>query len=246
VNNFLSTVFAGVGDIERFCASIQKAIDHLAVGGVFVGDNLITFGKNLSFLHDERFMAAWRAHAASPFEQAVIWRTHVLCWAARHGLRRDGDFVECGCYKGTSARILYDYLGLGSSPKRLYLYDLFVHSGDMAHHAMPEHSATLFESVKARFAGLANVEIFKGEVPGTLHGTVPERIAFLHVDMNNAAAEIGALELLFDRVAPGGAVVLDDYGWNGYRRQKDAEDAFFASRGYSVLELPTGQGLVIR
>jgi len=52
--------------------------------------------------------------------------------------------------------------------------------------------------------------------------------------------------MLFDRVVPGGAIVFDDYGWNGYRPQKDAEDAFLAARGYSVLELPTGQGLLIK
>jgi predicted O-methyltransferase YrrM len=246
MDNFLSTAFTGVRDIGEFCAGIQKAIDSLHVGGIFTGDNLITFGKTLGFLHDEPFIAAWRAHARTHIEEAVIWRTHVLCWAARQGMRRDGDLVECGCYKGTSARILYDYLDLGSSAKRLYLYDLFVHTDGMAHHAMPDHSTSLYDAVRARFAGLANVEIIQGEVPKSLAGTAPATIAFLHIDMNSTAAEIGALETLFDRVAPGGAIVFDDYGWNGYRPQKDAEDRFFAARGYSVLELPTGQGLVIK
>jgi hypothetical protein len=40
-------------------------------------------------------------------------------------------------------------------------------------------------------------------------------------------------------------VLLDDYGWYAYRAQKRAEDAFFAAQGYKVLELPTGQGLVV-
>jgi hypothetical protein len=64
--------------------------------------------------------------------------------------------------------------------------------------------------------------------------------------MNNAAAEIGALEALFERVSPGGMIVLDDYGYQGYRAQRDAERAWFAARGYDVLELPTSQGVVIR
>tara|TARA_R110000787_G_scaffold107589_9_gene215612 strand:+ start:212 stop:463 length:252 start_codon:yes stop_codon:yes gene_type:complete len=83
-------------------------------------------------------------------------------------------------------------------------------------------------------------------VPDILEGNTPGRIAFLHIDMNNAVAEIAALEALFDRVSPGGSIVLDDYGWLDYIRQKQAHDAFFAARGYQVLELPTGQGLVIK
>lgn len=43
-----------------------------------------------------------------------------------------------------------------------------------------------------------------------------------------------------------GAIVLDDYGWSVYREQKLLEDAWFAERGYQGLELPTGQGLVIK
>lgn len=47
-------------------------------------------------------------------------------------------------------------------------------------------------------------------------------------------------------MVPGGLIVLDDYGWLGYRAQKEAEDAFFAERSYMVLELPTGQGLIVK
>ena len=52
--------------------------------------------------------------------------------------------------------------------------------------------------------------------------------------------------MLFDRIVPGGLIVLDDYGWLPFKAQRDAEDIFFAERGYFVLELPTGQGLVVK
>ena len=65
--------------------------------------------------------------------------------------------------------------------------------------------------------------------------------------MNKAETEIAVLERLFERVVPGGIVILDDYEWSGvYRRQKISEDAWFAARDYRVIPLPTGQGLVIK
>ena len=137
-------------------------------------------------------------------------------------------------------------MDIKSSDKSFYLYDLFEHDESMAHHDMPEHSTELFDQVRERFADLPNVIVTKGLVPQILYEVAPEKIAFLHIDMNNAEAEIGALEYLWDRVVPGASIVLDDYGWLAYRAQKTAEDPFFAARGYQVLELPTGQGLVIK
>lgn len=154
--------------------------------------------------------------------------------------------MECACYKGNSARIVCDYLDFGKSDKHYYLYDLFEHSADMDHHGMPEHSADLYGQVKQRFADMQNVHLTQGSVPEILHQVAPKKISFMHLDINSAAAEIGALEFLFDRIVPGGVIILDDYGWLGYRAQKDAEDPFFAARGYRVLELPTGQGMVIK
>ena len=57
------------------------------------------------------------------------------------------------------------------------------------------------------------------------------RIAYLHIDLNQAPAEIAALEVLFDRIVPGGIVILDDYEWAmGYRRQKLLEGSCHCRR----------------
>lgn len=247
MNNHLTTAFWGVGDGPKFIAGIQQCVNHLlSQSGIYAGDNLLTYQRNLSFMDDEPFMAAWRMQAADAVEKAILWRTSILLGGVRNGLKLEGDFVECGCYKGTTARILCDAVDFGSRSKRFYLYDLFEHDATMPHHALPEHSKQLYQSVLDRFADLPNVVITQGRIPEVLAQTAPEKIAFMHIDMNNAAAEVGALEVLWDRMVPGAMLVFDDYGWEAYRAQKLAEDAWLGARGFQVIELPTGQGLVIK
>ncbi|OGA35767.1 MAG: hypothetical protein A3G80_13855 [Betaproteobacteria bacterium RIFCSPLOWO2_12_FULL_62_13b] len=245
--NFLSTAFFGVKAPEFFDGILQ-AIKSAPPDGIFTGDNLFTIGRNLGFLEDKVFLDAWKKHAETDIEKAIVWRNYVQAWAAKSVLSRKvpGDFVECACYKGISARIVCDYVDFSNSGRDYYLYDLFEHDESMIHHAMPEHSADLFDTVKRRFSGFPNVKITKGFVPQVLDELSPETIAFMNIDLNNAPAEIGALERLFDRLSPGGILILDDYGWRAYRPQKDAEDPWLAERGYQVLELPTGQGLVFK
>ena len=239
-------VFHGTRDYKLFIQHLQGLVDHVPPVGVFAGDNLFTYGRNLGFLDDEKFMATFNEHAQDVVERSTAWRLHILCWAARRALKLDGDFVECACYKGTSARIVADYVDLEASGKSFYLYDLFDHDPAMPHHRMPEHGATLFETVKSRFAEFSRVHVTQGRVPDVLHEVAPDRISFLHLDLNNAVAEVGALEFMFERVSPGAPIVLDDYGWHAYRAQKAAIDAFLGPRNYQVLELPTGQGLLIK
>ena len=89
------------------------------------------------------------------------------------------------------------------------------------------------------------MKIHRGFLPESL-GPLPEKIAWLHIDLNAAKPEVETLEVLFERVVPSGIVILDDYGWLVLDAQKNAEDQFFAQRGYEVLELPTGQGMVVK
>jgi hypothetical protein len=243
----IKSVFFGLANSSEFFRGIEHALKQLdGKAGIYTGDQLVTYHRNLSFLEDEPFMASFNKHATTDIEQAILWRMSIVLWGARNGLKLEGDFVECACYKGTTVRILCDVLGFAGLDKRYYLYDLFDHDPAMSHHSMPEHSQQLFQSVKDRFTDAPNVIVTQGRVPHVLSEVAPEKIAFMHLDLNNAEAEVGALDVLFERMVPGAVLVLDDYGWLGYRAQKLAEDPWFAARGYFVVELPTGQGMVIK
>jgi predicted O-methyltransferase YrrM len=68
----------------------------------------------------------------------------------------------------------------------------------------------------------------------------------MHIDMNSEQAEMLALEHLFDKVTPGGMIVFDDFGWACNANQMKSELSFMNARDHQVLELPTGQGVVIK
>ena len=74
----------------------------------------------------------------------------------------------------------------------------------------------------------------------------PDSIAFCHIDMNHPAPEAGALREVLPRLSKGGAIIFDDYGWWWYSAQKRALDPIARSLGQEILELPTGQGLLIK
>lgn len=176
-----------------------------------------------------------------------MWRTHMLCWAARSAASIAGDFVECGTYRGYSAAVVTEYLGFDNLDKRFFLYDTFqVPSGGQANPALPGHHAGLLREVRARFSAYTNVVTVQGRLPDVLADDAPERIAFLHMDLNDAAAERATLERLFPRLTPGALVIFDDYGWAGFRATRDAVRAFAEAQGHPIAELPTGQGLLIR
>jgi O-methyltransferase len=236
------------GHAER----VKKAIDTLAecYGQIFANDMLITLDRNVSFLEDARFMQAFDAAATDETEKSILWRVHVLCWFAANSLRVDGDFVECGVYRGLSTAVAARYLDFGAQARRWHLYDTF--SGIPADqldagHVNPDffQASGLYEAAVKRFALYPNIRVVRGRVPEVLAEGAPERVAFLHLDMNSSAAERAALEFFADRLQPGAFVLLDDYGWRGYRDQKLVADRFFAGRGKPIMELPTGQGVVM-
>lgn len=224
-------------------ASLDALGETFKLQGTFLADNLFTFGKTLRFITDKQFSNAFLAAKPDRQDHAMIWRRHVLYWAARRAMKLEGDFVEAGCYEGFTAALLCNALDLRAAGKRFWLYDLFeVPEKD---HRLKRHSEELYDQVVARFAG-DPVTVIKGGLPGSLAQGEPEKISLLHIDMNNVTAEIGTLDALFDRVVPGGTIVLDDYGWHTYDEQTDAHDAWFATRDHAILELPTGQGVVIK
>lgn len=229
---------------DRSVAGLRESLacpDHF-----FCSDNLITWNKNLSFASDPGFLAAFNRNTTTVNEHAIQWRTYILCHFAQLALRLPGDFVEVGAYRGNTANVIADRVNLGSSDKTYWLYDTFDHTGTEVNHAMPAHSPQLYGEVKARFATYPHVNVIQGHVPDSFAKGFPDQIAFAHIDLNQVQAEIAALRLIIPRLVTGGFLILDDYGWYGYSAQKAAEDPLLAEYGLVALELPTGQGLVIK
>lgn len=197
-------------------------------------------------LDDHPFRQAWESNLESVSDEAIIWRRYVLACAAYHCVQLQGDFVECGAYTGVGIKTVIDYLGGVEFPKMFWGYDMFEHDPSMLNHAMPEHGEGLYERIKNKFAAYPQVRLIKGFIPNVFENNCPDRIAYLHIDLNQAPAEVAALDYLFDRMVPGGILILDDYEWSTYRPQKIAEDQWFEARHYRVMPLPTGQGLVIK
>ena len=210
----------------------------------FFADNLFTCGKTLGFLKDDSFRVIIDRNAENAFEQAIIWRIHILCWAARTCLGLAGDFVEIGCRTGYFARCIAEFTDFANTGKEFYLYDVFDHPSQAE--GTPGHDPDPFDVVKDRFADHPNVKVTKGLIPDILETEAPEEIAFMHINMDSITAGIGALERLFDRMPPRGIVILNDYGHGALAIQKEVKDVFMAMRGHAILELPTGQGLVVK
>lgn len=218
--------------------------------GVFAGDNVILFNRILGYRRDRKFMEAFEANAHTAQEKSLELRLNTLIWAAKHALHIPGDFVECGVWRGFCSSVIVDYLDFETVPKKFYLYDTFAgipEEFDSEHHNHPVLSEPgIYQHVCELFKSRENVIIVRGIVPLTFADKMPEKIAFLHLDMNSSKSEIAALDVLFDRVSPGGLIVFDDFGWMGYQAQHFAEQKYMAERGHCILELPSGQGLLIK
>ncbi|GLR14980.1 methyltransferase [Chitinimonas prasina] len=240
-------------------AQLQAAMNFVAQGfaRTYAADMLITFDRNLAFLEDPTFKSAFeRESANNDRDQSLAWRIHTATWAASQALHVQGDFVECGVFEGFTSACICHYLQFQQQPRQFWLYDTFA--------GLPEQYSTaeerqlwngmyqdpqyagLLQQVRQRFASYPNVRIEPGILPDQLQQASPERIAFLHLDLNSAPAEIAVLEQLYERISPRGVILLDDYGWLSSRHQMEAERAFFGQRQVPILELPTGQGLVIK
>jgi O-methyltransferase len=222
----------------------------------YAADNLVT-ANNCDFIREPRFARAYRAAAeTNPWPGFTLqWRVYTVCWFADLARTREGDFVECGVNTGAYARAIIEYIDFPSLPKRFYLLDTF--AGLVPEQITAEEKAAgiaaayvgnyrdVYPEVQRTFAPF-NVRLIRGPVPDTLPQADAEKICYLSLDMNVAAPELAALNHFWDRMVPGGVVMLDDYGFSRHINQKLAFDRFARDKGLTILSLPTGQGVILK
>lgn len=152
-----------------------------------------------------------------------------------------GDIVECGVWNGGTAGVMAS--ASRQSNRHFWLFDSFQGFPKPTEKDFPGDSISEGEwqgnpfSVLNLFRKLS-IDLSRVHiVPGWFKDTLPSRavnsIALLHIDADLYESVKCCLENMYERVVPGGFVVLDDYGfWPGCRR---AVDEFLNDRCLEVL-----------
>ncbi|TIX21118.1 MAG: methyltransferase, partial [Mesorhizobium sp.] len=72
------------------------------------------------------------------------------------------------------------------------------------------------------------------------------RFALVHIDVDLYEPTRDALAFFYDRVCANGMIICDDYGSGLCPGARKAFDQFFENRPEGIIELPTGQAIVVK
>ena len=242
--NLTGSVFS-IKDKKKFDQAINL-LKESVMGPIFACDNIITWNRNLSFLREEFFINYIKNKEIHDDVKSCIWRLYILAYFAELVTRIDGDYIELGALEGNTVQQLITKLNFESLNKEYQLYDLFdwqEHYEHDAHH--PLKDINLYEKVCKKFKKYNFIKIIKGNIIDTLKDNLPEKIAFAHIDLNHPEPEKLAFELILPKLSENGVIIFDDYGWWSYSAQKNAIDPIAKKNNLEILELPTGQGILI-
>ncbi|MGE3403275.1 MAG: TylF/MycF/NovP-related O-methyltransferase [Vicinamibacterales bacterium] len=174
---------------------------------------------------------------------------------------RPGCVVECGVWRGGMIAGLAEVLG---ARRTYYLFDSFEglppaqpldgvkakqYQENTTGHAYYDNcrAEMAFSDKAMRLAGARNVHFIKGWFNQTLPMQAPEEpIALLRLDGDWYDSTMVCLEALYEKVVPGGLIILDDYFyWEGCAR---AVHDFLSRRGIPdrIRQTPAGVCYLIR
>jgi O-methyltransferase len=157
----------------------------------------------------------------------------------------DGDFVECGVWRGGSMMaVAHTLKGIGATDRQLLLFDTFAGMStpsaedvrfdgtaacDLLSTAPPDSpvwGCARLEDVRSNLASTGypaeNVHFVKGKVEDTIPREAPARICLLRLDTDWYESTKHELTHLYPRLSRNGVLIIDDYGhWQGARRATD-------------------------
>ncbi|WP_417333256.1 TylF/MycF/NovP-related O-methyltransferase [Halarcobacter sp.] len=166
----------------------------------------------------------------------------------KYSLDKDGDLIEMGVYKGSTAYIIADISK--NTEKKLYLLDTFEgtppHSENDNVKREGFYSDTSLSYVKDYLMHFNNLSFIKGFIPKTFEKIKNQNFCFCHIHLNLYQSTIDALNFIFEKMVSGGIILIEDYGLEACAGVRKACDEFSKIKNFHMIWLPTGQGLIIK
>lgn len=154
----------------------------------------------------------------------------------------EGDFVECGVWKGGNILGICSYLSsMGIENRSVWLYDTFSgmtepkeedidYTGTRNYPLCDVNIESVKSVVDKSNYSKESMKYIVGDVCETLSDltNIPQKIALLRLDTDWYDSTKKELDVLYDCVVQGGVIIIDDYGhWQGCKK---AVDEFFDTR----------------
>jgi hypothetical protein len=184
----------------------------------------------------------------SDYTMTSVARQVALINAVRYVLKNnlEGDFTECGVWRGGSSMIMAELLAQNQSNKKLYMYDTYDGMSEPTKDDVDILGKTAEELLKQReknasdfiwaYATIEDVKnnlaktklnpeqliYVKGKVEDTIPENAPEKICILRLDTDWYESTYHELKHLYPRLVSGGVLIIDDYGhWQGAKKAVD-------------------------
>jgi O-methyltransferase len=194
-----------------------------------------------------------------PFTMTSEERLSALCHAGKYIARASipGDIVECGVWRGGSMMAAALTLLAEDELRTLHLFDTFEGmpppgSVDRAIKFESKPASLILQEsdkssdfwayaaideVRTNLASTGypsdHIQFVRGRVEETLPSAAPEQISILRLDTDWYESTKWELIHLYPRLAIGGVLIIDDYGfWEG---SKKATDEYISERGVPIL-----------
>jgi hypothetical protein len=162
-----------------------------------------------------------------------------------------GDLIETGVWRGGATIFMRGILhAYGDDDRRVWVADSFAGLPEPDAARFPKEAAfhrskimqrhyknmaASLEEVRANFAAYdlldERVHFLKGWFKDTLPTAEIERLALIRLDGDYYDSTLDALNNLYDKLAVGGFVIVDDYGEDAWTNCRQAVDTFRAQRG---------------
>ena len=183
-------------------------------------------------------------------------KLYVLEHFAKKTSDLNGSLAEMGVWKGGGAKFIADTYRKelktkNLNPKTFYLFDSFEGmkqvNSTQDRHEVGDFSDTSYEQVERLLAGdnkQVSIIMKKGWIPETFAGIEDESFTFVHLDLDLHDPIVDSLNFIYPRLAQGGVIVFDDYGFASCPGARKAVDQFFSNTKENILVLSTGQAII--
>jgi cephalosporin hydroxylase len=214
-----------------YMSGAQKKVDIRAVDGFSEAAAKVIEDRRSNMNYD-RLYTLWQAIRDTPPECTV---------------------VEIGAYKGGSAWFIAEMMRQFDRQGKFYVCDTFTghaHTDprvDTAHHETAKFKDTSAADVQRYLADYPNIEIIEGDIRESSARIARGRFGFVHIDVDVYPATDFSLDFFAPRLASGGVIVVDDYGFVTCPGAKRAVDEFISEHSeFRMIHLLTGQAVISR